>query len=70
MLWRARALAALDLEIAESVRARDEMRRQHLGNILARLEPTQALSERELTDTVDVLHTLTSFEVLYRRAVA
>jgi AcrR family transcriptional regulator len=62
VLRRARALAALDREIAESVRARDEMRRQHLRNILARLEPAHALSGKQLTDTVDVLHTLTSFE--------
>ena len=62
VLRRARALAALDPEIAESVRARDEMRRQHLRNILARLEPAHAPSVRQLADIVDVLHTLTSFE--------
>jgi hypothetical protein len=38
------------------------VRRQHLRNILARLEPAHAPSGQQLADTVDVLHTLTSFE--------
>jgi AcrR family transcriptional regulator len=63
VLRRARALAALDLEIAESVRARDEMRRQHLRNILARMDKAEgAPPAKTLPETIDVLHTLTSFE--------
>jgi AcrR family transcriptional regulator len=58
VLRRARALAALDLEVAESVRARDEMRRDHLRRILERLLPRSAARE----ETIDVLHMLTSFE--------
>ena len=56
VLRRARALAALDPEIADSVRARDELRREHLQKILGRLPggPRSA--------TVDALHMLTSFE--------
>ena len=57
VLRRARALAALDPEIADSVRARDELRREHLQRILGRL-PGGARS----ATTVDVLHMLTSFE--------
>ena len=51
VLRRARALASLDLEIAESVRARDE-RRQGLP----------AWKPRELGALTDTLHVLTSFE--------
>jgi AcrR family transcriptional regulator len=54
VLRRARALAALDPEFAESIRARDERRREHLRNILAS-RPGAAAS-------IDVLHMLTSFE--------
>jgi AcrR family transcriptional regulator len=54
VLRRARALAALDPEFAESIRARDERRREHLRNILAS-RPAAAAS-------IDVLHMLTSFE--------
>ena len=63
VLRRARALAALDVEIGESIHARDEMRRGHLRKIVARLnegragEPAGAQST-----TVDALHMLTSFE--------
>ena len=65
VLRHARALAALDPEIADSVRARDERRREHLRRILERLyaetksRPTAA---KGLTTTLDVLHVLTSFE--------
>lgn len=54
VLRRARALAALDPEFAESIRARDERRRDHLRRILA---PTPAAAA-----SIDVLHMLTSFE--------
>ncbi len=58
VLRRARALAALDPEVAESVRDRDEMRRGHLRRILERLLPPS----KGLQDAIDVLHMLTSFE--------
>jgi AcrR family transcriptional regulator len=58
VLRRARALAALDPEVAESVRERDEMRRGHLRRILERLVPPS----KGLQEAIDVLHMLTSFE--------
>jgi AcrR family transcriptional regulator len=58
VLRRARALAALDLEVAESVRERDEMRRAHLRRILERL----LLRSKAVDEAIDVLHMLTSFE--------
>lgn len=60
VLRRARALAALDAEIAESVRARDEMRRGHLRKIVGRLQEERGSPTRP--SAVDVLHMLTSFE--------
>jgi AcrR family transcriptional regulator len=63
VLRRARALAALDPEVAQSVRARDELRRGHLRRILDRLyAQTKPAPTRSLTSSVDVLHMLTSFE--------
>jgi AcrR family transcriptional regulator len=66
VLRRARALASLDTEIAESVRARDERRREHLRNVIGRLceerEKKGAPPTKTLAVTIDVLHTLTSFE--------
>jgi AcrR family transcriptional regulator len=63
VLRRARALAALDAEIAESVRARDEMRRGHLRKILGRLyEEKGSRPAKALSSALDVLHMLTSFE--------
>jgi AcrR family transcriptional regulator len=63
VLRRARALAALDHEIADSVRARDELRRGHLRKVLERLyaqrKPAPA---RPLAASIDILHMLTSFE--------
>ena len=65
VLRRARALAALDCEIAESVRARDERRREHLRRILDRLyKETKPAPANVLPFAVDVLHMLTSFETL------
>jgi AcrR family transcriptional regulator len=58
VLRRARALAALDPDVAESVRERDEMRREHLRRVLERLVP----ASKGLQDAIDVLHMLTSFE--------
>jgi AcrR family transcriptional regulator len=63
VLRRARALAALDVEIAESVRARDDMRREHLRRILTRWYAEQGSRPASaLASAVDVLHMLTSFE--------
>jgi AcrR family transcriptional regulator len=63
VLRRARALAALDAEIAESVRARDERRREHLRRILTRLfEGKPGDRAKDLAPVVDILHMLTSFE--------
>jgi AcrR family transcriptional regulator len=63
VLRRARALAALDAEIAASVRARDELRRGHLRKILGRLhEQKGPAPATAFPSTVDVLHMLTSFE--------
>jgi AcrR family transcriptional regulator len=63
VLRRARALGALDTEVAESVRARDEMRRGHLRKILGRLSAEKAsTSAKPQPSALDVLHMLTSFE--------
>jgi AcrR family transcriptional regulator len=63
VLRRARALAALDAEIAASVRARDERRREHLRRILARLyDQKGSAPAAPLSSVVDTLHMLTSFE--------
>ena len=60
VLRRARALAALDAEIAESVRARDERRREHIRRIVGRLRENTGATT--VPFIVDVLHVLTSFE--------
>ena len=64
VLRRARALAALDVEFADSVRARDELRRGHLRKILERLYKERGSSTRAiaLPSAVDTVHMLTSFE--------
>lgn len=76
VLRRARALVALDPEMADSIRARDERRREHLRKIVERLfaEKQQKGQEKgretgtgtmpadALPSVVDVLHMLTSFE--------
>jgi AcrR family transcriptional regulator len=63
VLRRARALAALDPEIGESVRARDERRRVHLHNILERLSEKEGRPRAQaLPRIVNVLQMLTSFE--------
>ncbi len=63
VLRRVRALTALDADVAESVRARDERRRDHLRRILGRLYEEKARRPaRPLPLAVDVLHMLTSFE--------
>jgi AcrR family transcriptional regulator len=63
VLRRARALAALDAEIAASVRARDQLRHGHLRKILERLyEKKGSAPATAPPSAVDVLHMLTSFE--------
>jgi AcrR family transcriptional regulator len=63
VLRRARALAALDVEIGESVRDRDERRREHLRRLLSRLSVERGLAPAaSLGVAVDILHALTSFE--------
>jgi AcrR family transcriptional regulator len=63
VLRRVRALAALDPDFEQAVRARDERRREHLRTILGRLRKGEGRArEGPLDKAVDVLHTLTSFE--------
>ena len=63
VLRRARALAALDADVAVSVRERDQMRRGHLSRILGRVyEGGGSTAAKALPLAVDVLHMLTSFE--------
>jgi AcrR family transcriptional regulator len=63
VLRRARALAALDADVAASVRERDEIRRRHLSKIVARLYDGKGTkTAKAVPVVVDVLHVLTSFE--------
>ena len=60
---RLRALAALDPEFEQGVRARDERRRQGARAVLARLAGRPGAPDAEaLKQAADLLHTLTSFE--------
>ena len=60
---RIRALAALDPDFEQVVRARDERRRQGLRVIIGRLIEKYGRPAPEAFDeTVDVLYTLLSFE--------
>ncbi len=59
VIRRARALAALDPEVAESVQARDELRREHIRKILT---PIIKTSNRAYATAVQTVHMLTSFE--------
>jgi AcrR family transcriptional regulator len=71
VLRRARALVALDPEMADSIRERDERRREHLRKIVERLfaekekdkdKQKGAVPAAALPSIIDVLHMLTSFE--------
>jgi AcrR family transcriptional regulator len=69
VLRRARALVALDPEMADSIRERDERRREHLRKIVERLfaekgkdKQKGAVPAAALRSIIDVLHMLTSFE--------
>lgn len=59
---RLRALAALDPVVEQGIRARDERRRGHLRNVLGQVADRHGGRDQEFDETVDVLHTLTSFE--------
>lgn len=60
---RLRALAALDPDFEQVIRARDERRRQGIQVIVQRLLNTQKLSpDTPIERVVDVLFTLSSFE--------
>jgi AcrR family transcriptional regulator len=75
VIRRARALGALDPEIAESIQGRDAMRREHIRKIVDRMfgdgesgkvgnSGTRAkrVRRRPVAEATDVLHMLTSFE--------
>ena len=63
VMRRLRALAALDPDFEQVIRARDEWRRRGVGVIAQRLVERQLLAPGEKMDeSVDVLFTLSSFE--------
>jgi AcrR family transcriptional regulator len=63
VIRRLRGLAAVDPEIQQGIRARDERRRHGLGVITGRLTERYGRPEsRKQSEVVDVLHMLTSFE--------
>jgi AcrR family transcriptional regulator len=61
-LRRIRGLAAVDPEIEQGVRARDQRRREGLRAIVGRLEKVQPIA-RPVDEAIDMLHALTSFEL-------
>jgi len=62
VLRRLRAMAALDPELDEVLRERNEGRRQGLRVIVSRLESHREGKSKGASDLVDVLFALTSFE--------
>lgn len=62
VLRRLRAMAALDPELDQTLRERNEGRRKGLRVILARLDATRKAGSRSSDDTVDLLFSLISFE--------
>ena len=62
VLRRLRAMAALDPELDEVLRERNEGRRQGLRVIVSRLESHGGSRGKATSDLVDVLFALTSFE--------
>jgi AcrR family transcriptional regulator len=62
VLRRLRALAALDPDIEQVIRARDERRREALRVILRRLAAHGRPACKAFDQSVEVLHTLSSFE--------
>jgi len=70
VLRHARALGALDPEIAESLRARDELRRGHLGKIIDRLYADATnMHSTPAASVIDILHAITSFETFDALAI-
>jgi AcrR family transcriptional regulator len=61
IIRRLHALAALDPEIGQGERERNERRRAALRTVLARFAAAQVRSATEVEETVDLLYTLTSF---------
>ena len=60
---RLRSLAALDPELDEALRARDERRRGHMRTVVGRLaDPRLQPLTKSTDEMVNLLHTLTSFE--------
>jgi AcrR family transcriptional regulator len=63
VLRRIRALTALDPDFEQTVRARDDRRREGLGVILSRLiSELGQLGEESFAEAIDFLHWMTSFE--------
>jgi len=63
VMRRARALAALDVELAQGIRERDERRRQICRLVLSRSSGQPAFApNRDFEDAVAMLFTLSSFE--------
>jgi AcrR family transcriptional regulator len=62
VLRRVRAAAALDPGLERALAARDERRRQGLRVIVDRLNKGNTMTPGDVTDTVDLLHALTSFD--------
>jgi AcrR family transcriptional regulator len=63
VLRRIRGLAALDPDVDQAVRARDQRRRDHLRAIVGSMaKPNEPVDAAAAAELVDVLHTLTSFE--------
>jgi AcrR family transcriptional regulator len=63
VIRRIRGLAAIDPEVGQAVRARDERRREALRAVLGRFaEKYHRPSPGARDEVIDVLHTLTSFE--------
>jgi AcrR family transcriptional regulator len=59
---RLRALARLDPEVEQGITERDGWRRQHLHNLLARLEVARGDEIKLSPETEDLVYSLTSFE--------
>ena len=62
VLRRLRGMAALDPELDEVLLARNEGRRNGLRAIVGRLPKEKRRTTRSVDDTIDLLHTLISFE--------
>lgn len=62
VIRRVRSLAGLDADVEQSLRARDQKRREGLRVILGRLAESHGPAAGSLSEAVDMLHALTSFE--------